>query len=73
MAVVCWRCFILLYIHNPAPTIIAKMIKPTKIGASNSTRNTTIAIFTTKRQKIIYIELLWFPLLPIIAINPLLQ
>lgn len=43
-----YRCFILLYIHNPATIIITKIIKPTKIGASTSTRNTAIAIITNK-------------------------
>ena len=37
---------ILLYIHNPIPTIIAKIIMPTIKDATNFMRNTAIAIIT---------------------------
>ena len=35
---ICLRVFILLYIHHPTLTIIAKMIIPIKRGASSSMR-----------------------------------
>jgi hypothetical protein len=39
-----YLALILPYIHNPTPTIIAKMIIPTIKDATTFMRNTTIAI-----------------------------
>jgi len=41
-----YLALILPYIHNPTPTIIAKMIIPTIKDATTFMRNTTIAIIT---------------------------
>ncbi len=38
--------FILRYIQNPAPTMIAKIIRPIKMGANTCTRNIMIATMT---------------------------
>jgi hypothetical protein len=41
-----YLALILPYIHNPTPTIIAKMIIPTIKDATSFIRNTAIAIIT---------------------------
>jgi hypothetical protein len=41
-----YLALILPYIHNPTPTIIAKMIIPTIKDATTFMRNTAIAIIT---------------------------
>lgn len=41
-----YLALILPYIHNPTPTIIAKMIIPTIKDANTFMRNTAIAIIT---------------------------
>jgi hypothetical protein len=41
-------CLIFPYIHNPTPTIIAKMMSPIIMGASSFIKKTTIAIITIK-------------------------
>lgn len=46
LSITIYRHSILPYIHNPRPTIIAKMIIPTIKDATTFMRNTTIAIIT---------------------------
>lgn len=55
-----YRPLILPYIHNPTPTIIAKMIIPTIKDATTFMRNTAIAIIIINA----IIPIIIYPIVP---------